>query len=104
MKIMKQAEKKASGARTLHSSLLAEYLQEHFSLGEEKKEPQLLFHLHTTLAMTLASPSMASPFPRLEKPFSLPLCVILGKARHQGNVFGFAIKRGECLPSFSFWL
>lgn len=70
----------------------------------EEKEPQLLFHLHTTLAMTLASPSMAPPFPGLEEPFSLPPRVILGKARHQGNVFGFAIKRGECLPSFSFWL
>lgn len=93
MKIMKHAEKKASGAGVFHPCLFAEYPQKCCSIiGEKQSRLTLLFHLYATLDMAMASASTAPPSPGLEKHFSLPQCVILGKSSQQGSAFCLMLK------------
>ena len=98
MKIMKHAEKKASGAGVLHPLMFAEYPQGCCSItGEKQSLLKPLFCWFTTLAITTSSASTAPPSLGLEKHVRLPQCVILGKASQQGSEFWFDIKRGELI-------
>ena len=104
MKIMKHTEKKASGAGVFHPFLFAEYPQKCCSIiGEKQSSLKLLFHLYTTLALTMASASMAPPSQGLEKHFSLPQCVILGKASQQGSAFCLMLKEESYFFYFNFY-